>query len=147
MRFEVEVSSVLPISYEEVFGRLRQSQTLVRVADPMVKYDGVSEFPKYWQVGEWVNLRPRPFGMFPPNDHWVTFTRIDKRAGILETEEWGPAITTWRHKMTVEPLSSGLTRYTDEVVIEASALVGLFAKLLFYPHRHGRWQEILVQGQ
>ncbi|MEA2683479.1 MAG: hypothetical protein QOK05_1807 [Chloroflexota bacterium] len=96
--------------------------------------------------GSVVRLHVRPLHLPGGYDHEIRFVRIDAANRAVVTEEHGGVIRHWRHRLTVEPLDRGHSRYTDTVDIDAGLLtpaVWGFARA-FYQYRHGRWRRLLA---
>ena len=141
----VTVSSDLPAPALHVWRLLQKSSTLAFLAKGMVRYQTEAKLPKFWKVGEVVNLRPKLFGILPANDHFVTFTEINSETFTARTSEHGGQIVEWNHAMTIEDRSDGRCRYVDSIEIDAGRFTSAtvwFADM-FYHHRHRRWLQLL----
>ena len=148
MSMIVESTVILPITAAKAFELLRRSDTLAKVAAGVMTYDTEALWPKYWQVDQKVNLKPRLRGV-PQGDHYVTFTTIDEGKRELKTEEFGGPIKSWKHTMILRDTPVGTCFYTDHIVIDAgwkTLWIWLFAKF-FYRHRQKRWLKLLANGE
>lgn len=144
MSMRVVIRSRLPVSKSAMLGLLRQGNTLSFVAKGIISYDSV---PEKFVEGVNYNIRPRLFGIFPADDHHVTFTEIDEPNGIIRTEEESNAITSWLHTMEVTQVDKQTCEYTDVVTIDAGRMTVIFwlFALLFYRHRHRRWRNVFAK--
>lgn len=132
----IRVNSELPVPAEVVADLLRKPAVLQHVAWPILVMPGL---PDEFSLGDEVTFRLYLLGVFPLWRHTVRVVGAEPRAA--RTEEHGGPLRSWRHDLTVTPVSEHSCRYTDEVEIDAGRLTPLAAAVarVFYRYRHRRW--------
>lgn len=146
----VFVESVLPATAESVWAALQRTETLQRVAAPVLHFRPAEPggLPARWSEGCEATLRLFLFGVLPLGRHTIRIAMVDQVRGEIHTRETGLMTPVWNHTIRIAPLGAQATRYSDEVEIRAglrTPLVWLFARF-FYRHRQRRWRELLGSG-
>ncbi len=142
----VKVTRILPASADQVWAKVKRSDTLVFICHGLLAFDGSDNFPETWFQGHTEQVRLRFFGLIPAWQHHLHFKRLDDDEMKLVTEEGGGLVPTWNHTIAVEALDADRCRYTDEIDIRAGLLtpiVALYAHL-FYRYRQWRWKRLLM---
>ena len=102
-----------------MFKRLRQLSTLRYIAFPYAVFVPLNAGKDMlWQPGQRFEFRLRLFGVIPFGIYTINVLEFDMEKGIY-TEESNSHVPAWNHRISVEPVSSGSVRYTDEVEISA----------------------------
>lgn len=140
----VRVSTELEAPAERVWPLLKRTETLRYVTRGLLGIDalGGGVLPAAWRPGEELCVRLRPLHVLPGWLHCITTVAVDDERREALTNERGGPIKAWRHRLVVEPLPGGRSRYTDEIAIDAGRLtpvVGAFAHL-FFRYRQARWR-------
>ena len=143
---KVRIESLLPCFQETVWEEVQKFELLQEVAYPLLTFrlaDGEAA-PDWWQAGESVAVNLYAFNRIPLGKHTLTVERVDAEAHEIRSREHNAFIHRWDHRIQVQYVAEDLTRYVDEVEIDAGLLtfpIWLFAQW-FYRHRHRRWQQI-----
>ena len=138
------LSTRLRAPADAIWDALQKSASLRYVTSPLLGFRG--DLPECWsEAGEVIRVeRLMLFGLVPAWGHEIRIVhRDDERREVLTSEKGGP-VTTWNHRIHLEPLSETTCRYTDEVEIRAgrlTPLVWLFGHL-FYRYRQMRWRTL-----
>lgn len=135
----IKVESDLPLPADVVANLIRKPALLQHVAWPFFLMRGL---PGEFSIGEATTIRLYLSGFVPLWRHTITVVSATDREAL--TEEHGGPLRSWRHRLSVTPLSEASCRYTDEVEIDAgrfTPLAGPFARS-FYRHRHRRWASL-----
>jgi ligand-binding SRPBCC domain-containing protein len=144
----VRVSSELPASAERVWELLLRKDTFLNITRGMMSYSDTDRWPEtLFSPGTTLATRIRLFQWGPATRHEVRIVRVDEAEREIDTEESGPRVRAWNHRMRVEAISANESRYTDRVELRAGLLtpvVWLFA-LLFYRYRHRRWKSLIAE--
>lgn len=139
-------TSVFPFSADVIWGRLRHLNTLQHIAKPFASFIPLdSTTNPLWQEGETLRLRLRLFGFLSLGVHTIRVLRLDSSTYEIETHEHNAFVPVWNHRITLEPLDNGHTRYTDEVELfspYATGVVKIWAQA-FYAHRQRQWVTLL----
>ena len=141
----VHIESVLPASPSAVWAAVQRTDTLARVAWPLLVLRPApgTRLPEHWPVGVPVRLRLWALSVVPIGPHTLLVETADDAARTVQTRESSPLLRQWDHRIAVAPAGTG-TLYTDTVEIDAGPLtpvVGAVARL-FFRHRHRRWQAL-----
>ena len=147
----VDLSTVLDAPPERVWDELNRPALLCHVARPLVAFAPLDPpaFPERWAERAY-RVRLRLFGLVPIGWQVVGIERPAEQGRVRSLRDDGRSamIRRWDHRMTVEPLPDGRTRYTDHLEIEAGVLTPAawaFARL-FYAHRQRRWRALVARG-
>jgi hypothetical protein len=135
------VSSVFAADRAAVFEKLKQVSTLQCICAPMAAFEPMDGCA-VWAAGTEFRLKLRVMGI----DFGVHAIRVEG-FGIdgIATHESNRYVPLWKHRIALEDLGGGRTRYTDNVEIRAGAktpFVWMWANL-FYRHRQRKWKELL----
>ena len=141
----VHIESVLPATPDAVWTAVRRTDTLARVARPLLVLRPArgARLPERWPVGVPVPMWLWAFGVVPLGPHTLTVEWADDAARTLQTRETSPLLRQCDHRIAVAPAGTE-TLYTDTVEIDAGPLtpiVGAAARL-FFRHRHRLWQAL-----
>jgi ligand-binding SRPBCC domain-containing protein len=145
------VETVLPAPADRVWEVLQRTETLQRVAAPLLQFRAVESggMPGLWREGTEARLRLYLFGLVPVGRHTVRVDVLDQERGEIHTRESGGMAPVWNHTIRIAAIGDGATRYSDAVEIRAgmrTPLVWLFA-WFFYRHRQRRWRALLASGR
>jgi hypothetical protein len=146
----VFVESVLPATTDSVWAALQRTETLQRVAAPVLHFRPTEPggLPARWSEGCEATLRLLLFGVLPLGRHTIRIVMVDRDRGEIRTRETGVMTPVWNHTIRIAPVGDRRTRYSDEVELHAGVrtpLVWLFAQF-FYRHRQRRWRKLLGSG-
>ncbi len=139
-------TSIFPASKEDIFNRLKELKTLQYVAAPLAAFSPVNGAESMvWQKGGTSVFHFKLFDFLPLGLHTIHVVEFDEASHEIYTNEANRHIREWNHRIILEEVEAGKTRYTDEVEIRAgwkTPLIYLWAKC-FYKHRHKRWITLL----
>jgi hypothetical protein len=142
-------TTLLKAGKKEIFSRLKKLETLQYVAAPYARFIPLDDDqPLEWKEGSVFSFRFYLFGMIPFGIHTVHVLSFNEDDGV-STREQNAHVPVWNHRIYLEAVSEKITRYTDEVEIEAgwkTPFVALWAKA-FYAHRQRKWQKLLSAEQ
>lgn len=148
----VELSTVLDAPAPRVWQEVETSRLLEYVAAPLQTFEPIRppDLPLRWHEGEYL-VRLRLLGILPIGSHRIviSFPLLDATPGReryeLRDRGGGRVAGTWDHRIIIEALSGGQTRYIDRVEVRAGLLTPLvwgFAQV-FYRHRQRRWRRLV----
>jgi hypothetical protein len=141
------MSSILPISADQAWGMMTPA-TLVEITRGMVGFAG--DLPAEFHEGDVIHTRVRLLNLLPAYDYEFRLVRVDRPGGRIVSHERGGMVRSWKHQISIEPLTQASCRHTDEIEIgagPATPLVWAFANL-FYRVRHSRERRLaLALGQ
>ena len=117
---------------DTVWRGLRSPEMMTSLYAPAMQMRPVGEpFPARWATGSSAEVRLLLFGAIPAGHQRVDI-RLRQRGDIRILEDRGAplsgplaAITSWRHRMAVQPAADGGTIYRDRLDIRAGALTPL----------------------
>lgn len=142
----VTKTSVFPAGRERIFRELKQLKTLQYIAAPYAAFAPVEDTAGIWEAGAVSAYRLKLFGLIPFGTHTIRILRFDPDG--ISSREGNPHVPVWNHDITLRPLDSGHTEYTDRVEIQAgwkTVFVWLWANA-FYAHRQRRWIRLLKEA-
>ncbi len=141
----VRRTSVFPTTEKEIFKRLQKLKTLQYIAWPMAAFTPVNgNHELIWKEGTESSYRFKLFGVIPFGIHTIKVIHFGVKQGIF-TNESNMHVPVWNHRILIEKMDEGNTRYTDIVDIEAgwkTVFIYLWA-VCFYSHRQKRWKRLL----
>ncbi|UQN08068.1 hypothetical protein [Deinococcus sp. QL22] len=146
----VTLSVILDAPAARVWREVQTSRLLEYVASPFQTFEPVQPYmlPQIWRTGTYL-VRLRLGGLLPLGLQWIVISFPSSAVGFeLRDQGRGHLARTWDHRITVQALPGGRTRYTDAVEVRAGLLTPLvwgFAQL-FYRHRQRRWQRLVRSG-
>jgi hypothetical protein len=138
---KVRVATVFDADQAAIFEKLQQVATLQFICRPLARFEPMDALP-VWQPGKTFRLHLRAAGI-DFGVHTIEVERFD-REGIF-TRERNKFVPVWNHRISLEALADGRTRYTDEVELHAGVMtvvVWAWANV-FYRHRQKRWRGLL----
>ena len=151
----VRFSVTLPAPAEWVAAQLQSTAVFRHITAPLLRFaPSRGPWPAHWAPGA-LELRLSLFGLLPLGRQTA---QISVSPGAAESD-WprlrdnghGQLMRRWDHRITLQSLPDGTTRYTDEVVLQARHLPWLMTPLsaafaqLFYRHRQRRWRQLAQQ--
>lgn len=143
----VTVQSIFPYPADLIWSELQRTESLQFVCRPLLYFTPRDTYrlPEYWREGETARLYLWGLGFLPFGKHDINLEWIDASNYIIQSRERGSLMRTWDHFIHLEPEGNYLTRYTDQITLEAGVLTSALAwwTRLFYRHRQRRWQELL----
>lgn len=116
------ISTELDAPEDRVWTLLQRKETLLYLTRGLMGMSGAERWPEEWREGEEVVGRIWFLHVIPGWRHRIRLVSADEEGRELRTEERGGLVETWNHRLQVEPLSAGRSRYTDEIQIRAGAL-------------------------
>ena len=147
----IEFSTLLDTLPDRVWQEVNRPVLLQYVAHPLITFEPIDPlaFPEQWKEQEY-HVKMRLFGVIPLGWQIIAIERPLSigEARLLRDNGRSKHARQWDHLITVEPVGSHQTRYTDRIEIEAGALTPLvraFARA-FYAHRQRRWQMLVAQN-
>ena len=139
----VQKTSVFPVSWETVFQKLQQIETLQFIAWPYASFTPVGEPLHTWSAGSTSSFRLRLFGIIPFGTHTIRIVRFDPDG--VSSREGNVHVPVWNHEIRLRELDGSHTAYTDRVEIRAgwkTPFIWLWAGA-FYRHRQRKWIRLL----
>lgn len=147
----VRLSTILDVPAERAWAAARQPRLLDHVAHPLQVFEPIEPpvMPDTWTDGRYL-VRPRMFGVVPMGTQWIVISTLERGPDryCLRDDGHGSLVSRWDHLITIEPITAGRCRYTDEVEVRAGPLtpfVWAFAHL-FYRHRQRRWRALVASN-
>jgi len=139
MRFQL--SSVHPVSPEVFWEELQYPRSFLYVSAPLVRFAPHPDhpLPERWVPGRYL-VTMYLFGFLPLGEQWIAIS-LDAGKKKLHDQGHSRLISTWDHRIALEPAGAGQTRYTDTVEVGAgwlTPLVFAFARVFFW-WRQRRW--------
>jgi len=142
---QVNISTFLPISAEQLVEQLKSPKRLQETAAPLVYFDfaGEGELPEQWQSRSYL-FSVRVFGFLPFGKHTMDFTY----PGDLSIRDNGHSALCkrWDHLMSVKDTEGGCI-YNDCAQVEAgimTPIIWLFAQAM-YRYRQRSWRKLVPQ--
>ena len=148
----VRLSITLPAPTEWVAAQLQSTAVFRHITAPLLCFSpSLGPWPAHWTPGA-LELRLSLFGLLPLGRQTA---QISVRPGA-PADDWpqlrdnghGQLMRRWDHRISLQSLPDGNTRYTDEVVLQARYVPWLMTPLsaafaqLFYRHRQRRWRHL-----
>jgi len=143
----VRKSSVFPAPRDMVFEKLQKLETLQYIAKPYASFEPVGSAEPVWTVGSTSSYRFRLFDLIPFGTHTIHIIRFDPER--VSSHEGNEHVPVWNHDITMIPLNSSYTKYTDQVEIQAgwkTLFIWLWANV-FYAHRQRKWIRLLKEKE
>ena len=140
----VSVSTELAVPADVVWRAVQTPELFVHVAHGMLRYPKAEHARSPMRTGDEIRGWTFLFRVVPFSIHRLRVAMIDDTNRTLDTEEGGGLVRIWRHRIVVEPLPQGRSRYEDRIEIGAGPLtpaVAAFAHV-FYRYRQRRWRTL-----
>lgn len=101
----------------------------------LVVYEGLPEYAI--EEGQKIETRVSLFEIMPAFDYVMEILRHDPAQRVLQSHEYGGAVTRWDHTLTVSETEGG-ARIDDDILIDAGAMTFLYAAWarFIYRRRH-----------
>lgn len=141
----VQKISVFPAGRDAVFQKLQKLETLQYIARPYAAFEPVGDAGQIWKAGSTSSYRFRLFGVIPFGTHTIHIVRFDPDG--VSSREGNEHVLVWNHDITMEPVDTEHTRYTDRVEIQTgwkTVFIWLWANA-FYAHRQRKWIGLLQE--
>ncbi|MEL7609305.1 MAG: hypothetical protein AAGU74_07345 [Bacillota bacterium] len=141
----LSVTSLFPAAPDVIWRRLIRIETLQYVASPLLMFEPASHEDAVWRAGETAQFLLRLLDILPLGLHTLRLETVDHATYTVQTRESSRLLPVWNHRITIEPMGSGSSFYTDTVQIGAgrrTSFIHLFARV-FFRHRHRRWLKLL----
>lgn len=138
------IATELEAPAEKVWALLKRKQTFLYVTRGAMGIPAATTWPEEHREGSRVRGRLWFFHVVPGWVHEIRVESVDEERRELRTRERGGFVNVWNHRLKVEALPRGRSRYTDEIEVDAGALtpvVWVFAHL-FYRYRQARWRSL-----
>ena len=147
----VHLSTELPAPADEVWDRLLRVETLRYITRPLLSFAPANHAAAQgrWRENARFHFTLRVFGAISFGGvHSIEVQTLDKAGYEIYTKEQNRVVHTWNHRIRLEPLPGGRTRYTDTVALCAGRLTPAVAAWArgFYRHRQKRWRRLLRQA-
>lgn len=156
----VRVSTELPVPADRGFAMAHELAVFEYVVWPVIRIvlgkehrKAADEAPASFKAGDRLEGRLWFLQLIPAWRHQLEIVgdgpAPDGGFELYTHERSGP-IRTWNHRLTFEPTGENSCRYTDEIELDAPAMLlpgsVLFVKL-FFPYRQRRWRRMLARGR
>jgi hypothetical protein len=141
-------STLLDVSAARAWKAVLQPRLLDYVAYPLQVFEPLDppRLPEFWTDGAY-KVQLRLFGIVPMGVQWIVIQIVESGPDWyrLRDNGYGNLVRRWDHLITIEPLSSGKCRYTDEVDVRAGLLTPYVVTFawFFYRHRQHRWRQLV----
>jgi hypothetical protein len=146
MRKTIIISSIFPATPDTIWPLLLRIETLRYITAPYAKFTPVNPYEKdEWCEGTAIDFRLWIFGFIPFGIHTILVQRLDESNYIVTSREKNRLVPIWNHTISLVPMNTLTTSYTDEVELNArwlTQLVYLWARV-FYKHRQKKWLLLL----
>jgi hypothetical protein len=126
----------LPAPAGAVFAAVRTPAAFRIVTRGLIRLTGLAGRDEPWREGESDRGVLLLFGVIPVSVHRITAESIDPDARVLQSDESGGLIRSWRHRITVAPIDERSSRYEDLIEIDAGIVTPFIAI------RQRRWREL-----
>lgn len=130
-----------------VWQQVKTPWLLTHIAWPLLRFIPLDPpaWPQIWSEQPYL-AGLALLGVVPIGTQYIDITVVsDTLPYMLRDNGRGDLIQRWDHLITVEDAGDGMTRYTDQVAIEAGGLtwcVWLYAQI-FYRYRQWRWRQLV----
>lgn len=130
-----EIAELYPLPAERVWAAALSHEILKATMSPLFTYDGLPEGDA--EEGQEIRLVVR-LGPLALARWRILFTRRDDEAFLLESEESGTLVKSWRHETRVEAQGPEAALYCDRLAIDAGLLTGFVGPwaVAMYTERH-----------
>ncbi|MCK0119333.1 SRPBCC family protein [Loktanella sp. F6476L] len=107
----------------------------VEATKRLVSFDGLPTEPMF--EGQKIDVTFRLFGKLPPQPYHMELVVFDPEAHRFESHEYGGAVKSWNHTLTVTETAMGSV-LTDRVEIDAGWMTPIYAAYgrFMYRQRH-----------
>ena len=149
----MRLSTTLNAPPEWVAAHLQSTAVFRHITAPLVRFApaGGAAWPARWEPGS-LQVRMRLLGTLPMGAQTVRIA-LESPAEpggwpTLRDNGEGLLMRRWDHRITVQPLADGRTRYTDDIDVAARYLPWLMTPLsaafahVFFRHRQRRWRAL-----
>lgn len=116
------ISTRLDTTPQFAWQLVKRSETFLYVTRGVLGVSDSCRLPEEWSQGTVVQTRLSLFRFIPAWMHRLEIVRFSDECRELQTQEQGGLISSWKHRIQVEPTPDGRCRYTDEIEIHAGAL-------------------------
>lgn len=137
----VSLSVTVPAPADSVWAAVTSPVGFRFVSRGLVRWPVVARRTQRWHEGETVEGWMFLLGFLPMSRHSLTFDRLDGATREFVTSEHGGPIRSWKHRITVTPLSDSTSQIDDRVTFDGGVLTPALWVLvkLFYVIRRPRW--------
>ena len=138
----LRISTELDAPAEQIWALMQRKETLLYVCRGLLGMPGAKAWPAEWRPGEEVQTRLWFMHVVPGWQHHIRVDAINGEQREMRTEENGGIVRSLHHRLSVEPLPGGHSRYSDALQIDAGGLTLLVWVLAqpFYRYRQARWR-------
>lgn len=146
----LEISTELDCSPERAWLEVQTTSLLEYVAKPWLVFEPIEPqiLPKTWQEDKYL-VKMKFLGIIPCGKQWINISILDTSAERqvykIRDNGQGDLVNKWNHLIVIEGTSTGKTKYTDRLELDAgilTPLVWVYANI-FYQHRQKRWQKLV----
>lgn len=145
----IKISSIFDAPADRVWEEANMTRLLNYVTRGRIAFDPIDppQFPERWAEGEY-KVAMRGFGTMPLGSQTIgiEFPPPQGDTRILRDNGHGRFFRKWDHRIFVEPMADGRTRYTDELDFDAGVLNAIAKPIVreFYQHRQARWKKLIA---
>lgn len=147
----VHRQATLPVAYADLLETLRQPASMVATAAPLVILRSAEPegFPASWPGGPH-RLTLHLFGRIPLGSQVMNLSWPASREGSAQLHDAGqsPLNRRWDHRIMIEDMGDGSTRFTDTLDIDAGPLTPLFwlAAQVLLSHQKRQLVKLVQRG-
>jgi|GEM_PF-181263 len=152
----VRLSTPLNAPPEWVAAQLQRTTVFRHITAPLVRFKrpGGAPWPTHWSPGD-LPVQMWLLGLLSLGTQTVRISieppaQADAWPTLRDNGE-GTLMRRWDHRITLQPLPSGRTLYTDDIDVVARHLPWLMTPLsaafaqVFYRHRQRRWRQLAAR--
>lgn len=143
---KVVVTTTLNSNIHEVWQRIQNVDTLVKICKPMARFTPYNgEMPTNWGIDRSYDFNLYFHCILPVGKHTIRIESMNEQTHEIQSREYNTLVPIWNHLIKIESVDGKSVRYTDEIELYAGVLTGFVAwwSSRFYRHRQKRWAVIL----
>lgn len=138
------LTTVLDTDADRAWRLIQKSSTFLFVARGLLGVSGSKYWPENWCEGETIKTRLWLFHFIPTWRHQLHIISVNEMRREIKTAEHGGLMRTWKHTLSVEPISGDRCRYRDGLEFEAGILTWFMwpAIQVFFRYRQMRLRKL-----
>lgn len=141
-----KISHIYPVSARTLWADILDPNALAASMKGSLSYCGLPMEPVF--EGQRIVVTLKRWGWFPLGKWTMIVVKRDDARFILESQEFGPLVRCYKHRLEVEPLGDAEARYTDYLDLDAGLLTDVFFPTFrdMYEQRHKQRLQRLVRS-
>lgn len=136
MGMKHKITRDYPVDIDILWADILDPKALADSMKGAVTYEGLPTEPVY--EGQVVVVKLKRWGWFPMGKWTMKVARLDSENYILESEEHGGVVRSYRHRLEVVSTGQDTCRYTDTLDVDAGLFTPVVAPMFkkIYAQRH-----------